>query len=477
MNDVKEPACIFGTDGIRDRAGEGLLARDAVARIAGATIRALENLAPFGQDFPPARISAGARRILIGRDTRESGEEIEGLIAETFSRAGHPVTLLGVLPTPGVACLSARRPDALLGIMISASHNPAEYNGIKYLSPAGAKSSPAFEEKVSAFYWSGRGGFAAGGSEGASRDSGGRAPIEVDAGAAEEYIESLVRASREPRRFRSRRVAVDAANGAAARVASRVFERLGAEVMAIADRPDGRNINERCGSLHPQGLARRVVEERADFGFAFDGDGDRMIPVTEKGKVLDGDYTLAIAGRALHRAGSLPGKAVVATVMSNLGLEKALAKEGLKLIRTPVGDRHVYETMVAEKHPLGGEQSGHIIFLDDARTGDGILAAIRLVDCLAGDGAVSLEENSGILKQYPQVLLNYQVPRRVPLERLAEVEKAIARAEQALAGEGRVVVRYSGTEPLVRVMIEGPEQGAIERLAREIGAAVLESIK
>ncbi len=446
-----------------------------MAGLAGATVRTLEKRASFRKDFPAARISGRARRILIGRDTRETGEELAGLMAEGLSRAGYPVTLLGVLPTPGVAYLAARRLDAILGIMISASHNPAEYNGIKYLTAAGAKISPAFEEAVSAAYWSGRSG-PSGVSGRSSRGSGGRASIESDPGAAEEYVQSLVRASREPRRFRSRRVVIDAANGAAARIATRVFERLGAEVVAIADRPNGRNINKRCGTLHPQGLARRVVEERADFGFAFDGDGDRMIPVTEKGKVLDGDYTLAIAGKALHRAGSLPGKAVVATVMSNLGLEKALAKEGLKLIRTPVGDRYVYETMVAERHPLGGEQSGHVIFLDDARTGDGILAAIRLVDCLEGDGAVSLEENSLIMKQYPQVLLNYQVPRRIPLDRLPEVEKTIVRAEKALAGEGRVVVRYSGTEPLVRVMIEGPEQGAIKRLAREIGAAVLESI-
>lgn len=461
---MSESTRIFGTDGIRDRAGIGFLEPAQVRRVVRATAASLPDRAKFPRDFPQDVVPATARTIVLGRDTRASGEWLADLIGETFCTLGYHVVDVGVIPTPGVAHTVSRRDDGVLGVMISASHNPAEYNGIKFLAPTGAKVSPAFEDEVSAAFWNDRRppSLADGGLE--------RAPRLVD-----DYVRWLVSLSHHPHGLRGRRVVLDSANGATSGVAARVFEALGASVIAVADRPDGENINRDCGALHPDGLARRVIEEGAFAGFAFDGDGDRMIPVSETGQVLDGDFTLAITARYLMGRGELPTRTVVATVMSNLGLEKATVECGLRLLRTPVGDRHVYEVMRDAGHVLGGEQSGHTIFLADALTGDGLLAALRLVDSLEIEGW-SLERSSRIMRRYPQILLNYRVSEKIPLEDLPAVQAAVREAEVALAGDGRIVLRYSGTEPLARVMIEGPESGLIGQLAERIGQAVVESV-
>ncbi len=452
---MKHGELIFGTDGVRDRAGQGYLAPDAIVKLARATSWVLAE----GGD------SAG-RAVLIGRDTRESGPTIVQFLHTAFRYAGIPVVDLGVIPTPGVAFLTAAEKHALLGVVVSASHNPAEYNGIKFLATDGSKVAPEFERRVSDAYWR------------SERLPNARlaGALRSDEESVDRYSKSLISRMRHPERLAGRKVVLDTAHGATFEAAPRVFRALGAEVVTIGDRPDGRNINSGCGAVHPDGLARAVVEQGAWSGFSFDGDGDRMIPVAGGGAILDGDHVLAIAGKSLRRAGRLPRGTVVATVMSNLGLEKALAAEGLRLLRTPVGDRHVYEAMLAGDHPIGGEQSGHLIFLEEARTGDGILAALKLIDSLE-EGNLDMAAQARIMVRYPQVLLNYKVPRKVPFEELPRVGKALADAEAELSGDGRIVLRYSGTEPLARVMIEGPEKGQIERLAKRIGEEILASIK
>jgi phosphoglucosamine mutase len=453
---------IFGTDGVRDKFGHGFLTPGSIARLLRATTAVLEHRGDFSRDFPGEKSSAERCRVIVGRDTRASGEDIGGVVALTLKNHAYHVVDVGVVPTPGVAYLLSTKPDSALGIVISASHNPAEYNGIKFFAPTGAKVSPEFEDAVSSAYWSE--------SAGAMRDGG---TPESDPGAVDAYVDYLVAACRNPDALKGRRVALDTAHGATHDVAPRVFRALGAEVSTLGDQPNGENINAVCGALYPENLAKEVVARNAVYGFCFDGDGDRMIPVTESGDVLDGDITLAITGRHLQSEGRLPLKTVVATVMSNLGLEKSLAECDIELLRTPVGDRHVYESMVAEGHPVGGEQSGHLIFLDDALTGDGTLAALRLVDSLASFDW-SLGGASRVMKRYPQILVNYDVARKIALDDTPEVQDVIRLAEKALDGEGRIVLRYSGTEPLLRVMVEGPESGLIERVARQIGESVVQ---
>jgi phosphoglucosamine mutase len=449
---------IFGTDGVRDRSGEGLLAVESLEQIVRAAVSVLGRSAEFPEDFPAGRGST----VLLARDTRDSGAAIAEVLSKAFARFGHPVADLGVLPTPGVAWLAAAWPEAVLGVMISASHNPAEYNGIKLIAPTGAKISPGFEKAVSDAYWR----------RASPRPSGaaGR-PVDRSAEAHDAYVARLVRAVWKPERLQGKTVAVDAANGATYLVAPEVFERLGMRVRAMGNEPDGRNINLGCGALHPQPLAALALESKAAVGFSFDGDGDRMIPVTARGTVLDGDHVLYLAGKSFLRSGRLPGRTVVATIMSNVGLELALRKEGLELLRTDVGDRNVYLAMLEKAHPVGGEQSGHIIFLDDARTGDGVLAALRLLDVLETD-ELDLEREAAVLKRYPQVLKNVRVLEKKPLESLLALRPALEAARARLGGEGRILLRYSGTEPLLRVMVEGPDSRITEELAEALCEAV-----
>jgi phosphoglucosamine mutase len=450
-------ATIFGTDGVRDVAGRGFLAPAAIRRLARTILVALENRTAFASEISADR----GRQIWIGRDTRASGPEIFAILADEFSSHGVEVVDLGVLPTAGVAyCASVER-DCCLAIVISASHNPAEYNGIKLIAPNGAKISPDFEEAVSAIWHEGDETVPR------SRQKGRGALIDRSHDAGRIYCDFLRSIIWRPDRLRGRRIVIDAANGAAHAVAPTLFESLGMDVVSIGVEPNGSNINDGCGALHPQRLADRVRQLGAVAGFSFDGDADRMIPVTGAGRVLDGDFALALAGRGYARRGLLPRGVVVATVMSNIGLEKALAADGLRLVRTPVGDRYVYQELVREQHPIGGEQSGHLIFLDTFRTGDGLLAALRLLDVLEQD-SLDLEVESRIMKRFPQILRNLEILDKRPIGELPAVQKAIALAEAELGSDGRVVVRYSGTEPLARVMIEGPDQGRVEALCDAI---------
>ena len=452
---------IFGTDGVRDRAGSGLLSPDSIVRIVEATVSVLEDRSRFPADLPGPE----SRSVVLGRDTRESGRWIAEAVGGAFARCGYEVHDLGILPTPGVAWVGSAWPGTALGVVISASHNPAEWNGIKFTSATGAKASPELEGAISDAFQ---------GARGARAPSGTAAPARVhdrSEEAFEAYVSHLVALCRRPERLRGRTIALDPANGAAYRVAPEVFRRLGASVVSRASEPDGRNINLDSGAVHPRALAAMAAASGAAIAFAFDGDADRMIPISAGGRVLDGDHVLYLAGRSYSRAGRLPLASVVGTVMANVGLEIALRNEGLSLIRTDVGDRHVYLAMTEGGHPVGGEQSGHVIFLDDTRTGDGVLAAVRTADLTEGD-ALDLDGETSALRKYPQVLENVRVPEKRPFESMPEVLERVALAERALGSTGRVLLRYSGTEPLARVMLEGPDAARIQALAGEICDAI-----
>ncbi|MCZ6792415.1 MAG: phosphoglucosamine mutase [Planctomycetota bacterium] len=454
---------VFGTDGVRDRAGKGYLAPESVRRLVQAIAGVLRQPELFPHEFPPIR----GDTVYIGRDTRRSGEDLLAQVSEEFRRQGFPVADLGVLPTGGVAYTASVAADCCLAVVLSASHNPATYNGVKLLSPTGAKVPVAFEEMISDRYHRPAPSTASAGTE---------APrIDLAGTAVREYVEFLVGCCRYPERLRGRRLALDTAHGAAYRVAPEVFQALGMELETLGNSPSGKNINEGCGSLHPEKLARVVRSSGACLGFCFDGDADRMIPVCASGQILDGDHSLALAGRYYYREGKLPKRAVVATVMSNLGLEKALDLDGLRLVRTPVGDRCVYECLERECHPLGGEQSGHLIFMDALRTGDGILAAIRLLDSLQSD-SLDLDAEAAIVKKYPQILRNVRIREKTPFEQLPAVAEVVRRAEESLGTEGRVLLRFSGTEPLARVMLEGPDQKTIDRLCDKICRSIEDSL-
>ena len=454
-------ASLFGTDGIRDKAGEGFLSSQHVEQIATATAAVLAGGGVEVPDLPPV----GARTVLIARDTRSSGRRLFQLLSDVLVECGFTVRDLGELPTPAVSFLAAQAPDVALGIVISASHNPADYNGIKFFNHQGEKASDAFEAAVSRAFW--------------IRSE----PPEAEPGTLDsmalagfaQYVKYLVSRVRRPERLCGKRVALDAANGATFRVAPAVFRQLGMSVVTRATDPDGQNINRDCGALYPQGLAKLVVESEAALGFSFDGDGDRMIPVGAKGTVFDGDHVLLLSALRLAREGRLPGNTVVATTMTNFGPERALREHDLDLIRTDVGDRHVYAEMLRGDHPVGGEQSGHTIYREDAKTGDGILSALWLLDSLTSD-ELDLEAEAGVLVRLPQVLLNVRVSEKLPFDQFAPVVKAVDQASEVLRGRGRVVLRYSGTEPLARVMVEGDDSAETERLATEICDAIRSSM-
>jgi phosphoglucosamine mutase len=443
---------LFGTDGIRGTAGRYPLDPPTVRRVGAALVRALK-----------ARPDAAARPLLlVGRDTRESGAWIEAELAHGAAGEGAGMTSAGVVPTPAVAYLT-RRGEYDAGIVISASHNPYEDNGIKVFSGKGEKFTERVEREVEAIVadpaWSAVGGTPA--------------PI-AQADLLKAYIDHLAAVFPEAGTAGSTRVpsgkltlAVDCANGATTTAAPRLFERLGFPTIVIGNRPDGRNINLECGSTHPEQLARTVVESRAAMGVAFVGDGDRAIFVDDGGRVVDGDAVLLMCARQLQREGRLKGNAIVATVMSNIGLELALRSHGIGLIRCAVGDKYVMEEMLARDLSLGGEQSGHIIFSDYLFTGDGLCTALNVLRTIVLSGR-TLADLASDLTTYPQVLLNVRVREKVDLGAVPAVAAAIARVESEVAGRGRLLVRYSGTEPLLRVMLEGKHQDEIRGWAQEI---------
>jgi phosphoglucosamine mutase len=441
---------LFGTDGVRGTAGTPPLDAATVRRLGAALVRAL----PHGTEAP---------QFLVGRDTRESGVWIEKELAHGACGEGASVTSVGVVPTPAVAFLT-RTGTFDVGVVISASHNPYEDNGIKVFSGKGEKFNEAIERDVEAMMTDG--------SWAAHEGTAGAVPR---ADLVDAYLDHLRAVFPEAPKFARFPIVVDCANGATTTVGPELFNSLGFETIVIGNRPDGRNINLGCGSTHPEQAAAAVVAHGCAMGVAFDGDGDRAIFVDHKGQVVDGDAVLLMCGRQLQREGRLRGAAIVATVMSNIGLELALKPLGIELVRTSVGDKYVMEEMQKRNLSLGGEQSGHIIFSDYLFTGDGLCTALNVLRTMALTGR-TLEDLASDLTAYPQVLLNVRVREKVELRGVPAVADAIARIEGRVAGQGRVLIRYSGTEPLLRIMLEGKQQDEIRGWAQEIVDVVKEHL-
>jgi phosphoglucosamine mutase len=437
---------LFGTDGVRGTAGHYPLDPPTVRRLGAALVRALPN-------------ETRSLRLLVGRDTRESGNWIEAELAHGAAGEGASVTSAGVVPTPAVAYLT-RQQGFDAGVVISASHNPFEDNGIKVFSGRGEKFSERLEREVETIV-----------ADGSWRERSGVADGVAQADLVGAYLEHL-RAVLPPELRGSKvRLALDCANGATTPVAEALFQGLGFETLALGTAPDGRNINLNCGSTHPQALSRAVVEQNCHLGVAFDGDGDRAIFVDERGRVVDGDAVLLMCSRQLQREGRLAGNAIVATVMSNIGLELALRDSGIGMVRCAVGDKYVMEEMSARGLSLGGEQSGHVIFSDYLFTGDGLCTALNVLRTMALTGR-SLAALGSDLVTYPQVLLNVRVRQKVDLSTVPAVAAVIADVESRVKGQGRLLVRYSGTEPLLRVMLEGRHEDQIRAWAQDIVDAV-----
>lgn len=448
MTTIASPK-LFGTDGVRGVAGQPPLDAATLVRLGAAIISAH----PLGR---PARL-------VIGRDTRESGLWIERELARGAASQGAAVTSVGVLPTPGVAYLAGAL-DFDLGVVISASHNSFEDNGIKVFSGRGEKFGEAEERAVEAVM-----------ADAALAAPNGIVPSLEPAPIADAYLAHLVRLLPAAGPLAGTRLAVDMANGATTTTAGRVLSGLGFDVVPIGDAPDGRNINLACGSTHPARLIETVVTRRCRLGVAFDGDGDRAIFADHRGRLIDGDAVLLLLAAARHRRGGLPGGAVVATVMSNLGLEIALAERGIRLVRTPVGDKYVMEEMLRHGYTLGGEQSGHVILAEHLFTGDGLATALAVLQVMAETGA-DLADLAADLVPCPQTLVNVRVRDRRPISSVPEVAAAMARVEAAQAGRGRLLVRYSGTEPLLRVMVEGEDQATVQAWAEEVAQAVRDTL-
>lgn len=433
---------LFGTDGVRGVPGAPPLDDATVACLGAALTEEL----------------GGAPRIACGRDTRDSGLRVqETFAAGVRARGGSPVDV-GIMPTPGVAVAAARRGfDA--GVVVSASHNPWPDNGIKILESGGAKASPDLERRLEARVAGIR---AAGGAPPT------RGPALEKADVLGVYVDHLVGVLGDVS-VAGLRVAVDCAHGAASGLASRVLRRLGLRVVELHAAPDGRNVNRGCGSTHPEALQAAVVEQGCRMGFALDGDGDRAVLVDGRGRIVDGDGVLFVAARHLHGAGRLAGGGVVATVMSNFGLESALGETGIALHRCPVGDAHVRAEMERRGVRLGGEPSGHVIFSDLLPTGDGLGTALSVLRIVAESGRGLADLLSG-LRVHPQVLLNVPVARKPRLDDVPALADAVRDAETRLAAGGRVLVRYSGTEAVLRVLVEGRDRGVVERLAEGVAA-------
>ncbi len=396
--------------------------------------------------------------VVIGMDTRESGHAIAEQLAGGLAAEGARVRFAGVITTPGVAYLTRSVPFAA-GVMISASHNPYLDNGIKVFAASGYKLPDAEEDLVEQEIFR----------QLAAGVQPVREKLTAEPAWAKQYLEYLLSTAHVS--LGGMRLVLDCGNGAASELAPELFRRAGANVTAICNAPDGRNINLHCGALHVEKLREQVLQTGADGGVAFDGDADRAILVSREGKIVDGDAVLLIAARHLKSQGALPGDTVVSTVMANLGLERALGALGLQMLRTPVGDKYVLEEMIRKGAVLGGEQSGHVIFRDFATTGDGMLTALRIFE-IAKEAATGLDELTRDLEIYPQRLVNVRVKQKRDLAEMPEVLKTILECERAMDGSGRVLVRFSGTEPLARVMVEGPDLVSVEHHSGRIADAI-----
>lgn len=440
---------LFGTDGIRGRANVHPMTPEVAIKIG----RAITTMAKRG--------SRRAPRVVVGKDTRLSGYLLETALASGICAAGGRVLLCGPVPTPAVANLTcSMRAD--VGVVISASHNPYPDNGIKIFGPDGFKLPDSAEAEIEQMLLS---------PELLAGPTGpgvGRAERIDDA--AGRYVVFAKTTFPKHLRLDGIRVVVDAAHGAAYRVAPAVFAELGADVITVGCRPNGRNINLRCGALHPEHVAKEVVRHQASIGIALDGDADRVIVVDEKGQVVDGDALMAICAQRLLAAKTLARKTVVATVMSNMGLEHALARIGCKLKRTAVGDRYVVEEMRRAGYTFGGEQSGHLVFLEHATTGDGTVAGLQVLAVMLSTGK-PLSELASVMQRVPQVLESVTLPARRDLAEMHGLRKLIVQGEKKLGKDGRVLVRWSGTEPKLRVMLEGPNDRVLRTMAKEMIAA------
>lgn len=441
----------FGTDGVRGKANSELTPEIAF------------KLGRFGGYVLAQHIEADRPRVLVGRDTRISGRMLEYALISGLLSVGAEVLRLGVISTPGVAYLTQQQ-DATAGIMISASHNPAEDNGIKFFGADGFKLSDEQEAEIEELV-------------NAEGDDLPR-PSAEGLGSSEEYKESLLKYIQYLKQtvtddLSGLSVVLDAAHGATSPIVNRLFADLETDFYVIGDSPDGLNINEGVGSTHPELLAETVLEKEADLGLAFDGDGDRIIAVDEKGNVIDGDKLLYVIGKYLNDHGQLKNSTVVSTVMSNIGFYHALEEDDIQSVKTAVGDRFVVKEMRENGFNLGGEQSGHIVFLDHSTTGDGLLTGIQLMQVMK-ESDKSLSELAEPVKKYPQELINIRVSDKDAVMNHPRVQEVIANVEEEMAGDGRVLVRASGTEPLLRVMTEAPTQEGVTAYCERIADVVRE---
>jgi phosphoglucosamine mutase len=445
---------LFGTDGVRGVANQDPMTSEMALRIGRAAAHVF-------------RDSSRRHRIVIGKDTRLSGYMIESALTSGLCSMGADVLLVGPVPTPGIAFLTrSLRADA--GVVISASHNPYEDNGIKFFGRDGFKLPDETEQKIEDLIFSG----AIDSVRPTASEIGKAFRIDDAIGRYNEFVKSSVPRGMD---LADLRVVMDCANGAAYKIGPRILTELGADVISLYDHPDGTNINQGCGSLHPEVIRRAVLANSARIGIAFDGDADRVILCDEKGVVVDGDAVMAICALHMMKEGRLKRNTLVATVMSNLGLELAMQKAGGKLVRAAVGDRYVMEKMIEGGYNLGGEQSGHIIFLDNNTTGDGLISALQILAVMKQTGK-HLSELAECMKTYPQTLVNVKVKARLELASVPEISKRMAEIEKKLDGTGRLLVRYSGTEPKVRVMIEGENEKEINELAQGLAGIIKEKL-
>lgn len=439
---------LFGTDGIRGTANQYPMTTNVVHRVGQALGYILR------------RECSHIPKVLIGKDTRLSGYMVEMALSSGLNSMGVHVQLVGPLPTPGIGFLAQNmRVDA--GVVISASHNKYQDNGIKIFGADGFKISKSMEDEIERLVLSGELDklLAPSTEVGRSKridDASGRYVVYAKSTFPQNYT------------LEGMRIVVDCANGAAYKVAPTIFEELGAEVIVIGNRPNGTNINDECGALYPDRLGDAVLKYRADLGIALDGDADRIILVDEKAKVVNGDHILAICGIHMKEKGELKNNTIVCTKMSNYGLNKLMEKHGINVVATSVGDKYIVEEMRKSSYNLGGEQSGHIIFLDHSTTGDGIVAALRVISVML-ERNQKLSELNDILEDMPQILKNLKVSKRVPLEDIKAFQDALKQIEKEMNGNGRVFVRFSGTEPLVRVLVEGPDHKKITTYANHLG--------
>ena len=441
---------LFGTDGIRGLAGKYPLDSKTVQKIglvAGSILGSSKN-----------------SKFIVGMDTRKSGTKIASLLSKALCAYGAKVWSVGVVPTPAVAFL-VKKNKAQAGVVISASHNPYKDNGIKFFGPDGKKLSDQKEAQIEKLIFNNK----------LPINKKLQGSVINKKNIVVQYIEFILKTAEKEIKTTGKLIVIDCAHGAASKIAPLIFKKLGFKVVVINATPNGVNINKNCGALHPQNLAKEVLKHKANCGFAFDGDSDRVIAVDEKGIVRDGDHIIAVLANNLKRMGKLVNNIVVATVMANLGFIKAMQKADIKVLSAKVGDRYVREAMDSSGAALGGEQSGHFILNEYLSTGDGILSALQVLVALSVTSQ-TFSELCSVVEKYPQVLINVAVAKRVPLEKLVKTSLAIENVNKQLDGDGRVLVRYSGTENLLRVMIEGKEENTINNFAQNIAQVALKEI-